>query len=135
VCRQDRGVEVSSRIGNVAIWVSDLERSERFYVDGLGLEVTARIETDELREVIVGGGGGSELMLAHRHDGTHSVQPDGIWKVFLSTDDVNASYQQALEAGAESVSEPALLEQFRITLAFVKDPDGHLVELGQMHPS
>ena len=60
-----------ARIGNVAVWVSDLERSERFYVDGLGLEVTARVDTDELREVIVGGGGGSELMLAVRKDASH----------------------------------------------------------------
>ena len=28
-------------VGNVALYVSDLERSERFYVDVLGLEVTA----------------------------------------------------------------------------------------------
>ena len=31
-------------IGNVAVWVADLERSERFYVDGLGLDVVARID-------------------------------------------------------------------------------------------
>ena len=41
-------------IGNVAINVSDLERSERFYIDGLGLEVVTRIDTPEVREVIVG---------------------------------------------------------------------------------
>jgi catechol 2,3-dioxygenase-like lactoylglutathione lyase family enzyme len=124
---------VPARIGNVAVWVSDLERSERFYVDGLGLEVTARVDTDELREVIVGGGGGSELMLAVRKDASHVVAPDGIWKVFVYTDDAEASYRRALDAGAEAVAEPARLEQFQITLAFVKDPDGHLIELGQRH--
>ena len=41
-------------IGNVAINVSDLERSERFYVDVLGLEVLSRIDTPDIREVIVG---------------------------------------------------------------------------------
>jgi lactoylglutathione lyase len=124
---------VSTRIGNVAVWVSDLERAERFYVDALGLEVTARVDTAEVQEVIVGGGGGSELMLARRRDGTHVATADGIWKVFVHTDDADAAYERAVRAGAEAAGAPTHLEQFNITLAFVKDPDGHLVELGQLH--
>jgi catechol 2,3-dioxygenase-like lactoylglutathione lyase family enzyme len=125
---------VSSRIGNIAIHVSDLDGSERFYVDGLGLEVTARIETDEVREVIVGSAtGGSELMLAVRADGTQPVEPDaGIWKVFVHTDDAAEAYRRALAAGAEPVAEPELLDRFGITIAMVRDPDGYLIELGQM---
>ena len=120
-------------IGNVAINVSDLERSERFYVDALGLEVLSRIDTSEVREVIVGTPGeGSQLMLA-KHTTAHLSEPQGIWKVFLFTDDAAALYAWAITAGAEAVEPPKFLEQFSVTIAFVKDPDGYLLELGQQH--
>jgi len=121
-------------IGNIAIDVSDLERSERFYVDGLGLQVLTRIETPEVREVIVGTPGeGSQLMLANRAPGTQFAEPSGIWKIFLFTDDADALYARAVTAGAEAVEAPKFLEQFSITIAFVRDPDGYLLELGQQH--
>ena len=121
-------------IGNVAIEVSDLERSERFYTEVLGLEVITRIETAEVQEVIVGAPGeGSQLMLA-KHAVTEAVaEPSGIWKVFLFTDDATALYATAIAAGAEAVEPPMFLEQFNVTVAFVKDPDGYLLELGQRH--
>jgi lactoylglutathione lyase len=124
----------ATSIGNVAVYVSDLERAERFYVDGLGLEVLARIETAEVREVIVGSAsGGSNLMLAKRTDADGPVHPDGIWKVFLFTDDAAGLQRRAIEAGAEWVADPQHLEQFEVTIAFVKDPDGYLIEIGQQH--
>ena len=80
-------------IGNMAINVSDLERSERFYVDGLGLQVLTRIDTPEVREVIVGTPGeGSQLMLAKHTTPDPSSEPSGIWKIFLFTDDAAALY-------------------------------------------
>jgi lactoylglutathione lyase len=123
-------------IGNVAISVSDLERAERFYAEGLGLEVLTRIDTPAVREVIVGGanGEGSQLMLAkHTSVGDAVVAPSGIWKVFLFTEDAAALYAQAIAAGATAVQSPKLLEQFGVTVALVKDPDGYLIEIGQRH--
>ena len=121
-------------IGNIAINVSDLERSERFYVDGFGLQVLTRIETPEVREVIVGTPGeGSQLMLAKHTPPTQFAEPSGIWKIFLFTDDADALYTRALTAGAEAVEAPKFLEQFNVTIAFAKDPDGYLLELGQQH--
>jgi catechol 2,3-dioxygenase-like lactoylglutathione lyase family enzyme len=122
-------------IGNVAINVSDLERSERFYVDVLGLEVLARIETPDVREVLLGSSeGGSQLMLA-RH-ATHEGPVDaggGMWKVYLATDDAPGLYERALAAGAGDVAPPRHLEAHKVTIAFVHDPDGHLLEFGQRH--
>ena len=121
-------------IGNVAINVSDLARAERFYTEGLGLEVLTRINTPEVREVIVGSPGeGSQLMLAKHATDDATPQPAGIWKVFLFTDDVAALYDAAIAAGADAVEPPAYLEQFKVTIAFVKDLDGYLLELGQRH--
>jgi len=42
-------------------------------------------------------------------------------------------YARAITAGAEAVEPPKFLEQFSVTIAFVKDPDGYLLELGQQH--
>jgi len=121
-------------IGNVAINVSDLARAERFYTEGLGLEVLTRINTPNVREVIVGTPGeGSQLMLAKHATDDGTPEPAGIWKVFLFTDDVAALYEAAIVAGAEAVQPPARLEQFKVTIAFVKDLDGYLLELGQRH--
>jgi lactoylglutathione lyase len=122
-------------IGNIAINVSDLERSERFYVDGLGLQVLTRIDTPEVREVIVGTPGeGSQLMLAKHATPADLNEPSGIWKIFLFTDDADAFYGRAINAGAEAVESPKFLEQFGVTIAFVRDPDGYLLEFGQQHP-
>jgi lactoylglutathione lyase len=119
-------------IGNIAISVSDLERSERFYTEGLGLEVLTRIEAPEVREVIVGTPGeGSQLMLAWDRMSREPINPAGIWKVFLFTDDAGSLYDAAISAGAEPVAAPQHLEQFNVTIGFVKDPDGYLIEIGQ----
>ena len=125
---------MKSSIGNVAIYVSDLERSERFYTDALGFEVLARIETPDVREVLVGTPGeGSQLMLAHRTVDHPTVPPAGIWKVYVATDDVQALYERAVERGATAVEPPRHLERFRVTIGFVADPDGYLIEIGQRH--
>jgi predicted enzyme related to lactoylglutathione lyase len=60
------------------------------------------------------------------------VVPSGIWKVFVHTDDATASYARAVEAGAAPIAPPKRLEQFGVTIALVKDPDGPLIELGQL---
>ena len=115
-------------IGNVAINVSDLERSERFYV-----EVLARIETPDVRELLLGSSeGGSQLMLARHTAQEGPVDAGGgMWKVYLATDDSEGLFRRAVAAGAEPVAEPRHLERFEVTISFVRDPDGHLIEVGQ----
>ena len=127
---------MGTTIGNVALYVADLERSERFYVDGLGLEVMARIETADVREVLVGSpDGGSQLLLSKTTVDSPETRPrpDGIWKIYLDVDDVHESFARAVAAGATPDREPFVLElpRITITLGFVRDPDGHLLELGR----
>jgi catechol 2,3-dioxygenase-like lactoylglutathione lyase family enzyme len=126
---------VTTTIGNVAINVSDLDRSERFYVDVIGLEVLARIETPDVREVLLGSSeGGSQLMLARHTSQEGPVDTGGgMWKVYVATDDSEGLFRRAVAAGAEPVAEPRHLERYKVTIAFVHDPDGHLLEFGQRH--
>jgi catechol 2,3-dioxygenase-like lactoylglutathione lyase family enzyme len=127
---------MGTAIGNVAIYVANLERSERFYVDTLGLAVRARIEADAVSEVIVGAadGGGSALMLACSKPPGEPPIPSGIWKVFVETDVVHGSFAAALAAGATPVLQPMRLKKFRVTIAMVTDPDGYTVELAEIEP-
>lgn len=121
-------------IGNAAVWVSDLERSEAFYVDALGRDVIARVEASEVTELIVGRqGSGSHLMLAVSADGApppDGSTPTGFWKTFLWTDDLHGDLARAVAAGATVAHEPEVLDAHGITIAVVTDPDGYLVELG-----
>ena len=127
---------MATTIGNVAINVADLERSERFYVDVLGLEVLNRIQTPDVKESFIGSSaGGSQLALAQHSDDRPIEAGGGMWKVYVATDDADGLFRRAVAAGAEPVADPKHLERFRVTIAFVRDPDGHLVELGQQHPA
>jgi catechol 2,3-dioxygenase-like lactoylglutathione lyase family enzyme len=123
---------MSTSIGNVAVYVADLQRAERFYVDVLGLGVLARISAPEVEEVIVGHSSvGSRLMLARQRDGAVPTG-SGLWKVFVETDGLEELFERVAAAGAEVVEVPRRLEQFGVAIALVRDPDGYLVELGQI---
>ena len=107
-------------IGNVALLVTDLEDSVSFYTSVIGLQVLTTIETDEVKEIIVGAKDvGSQLMLARRVEQEAPVTPSGFWKVFVHTDDLEGILLRARDAGAEITQEPMVFERFGLTLAFV----------------
>jgi lactoylglutathione lyase len=56
-----------------------------------------------------------------------------MWKLYVDTEDCQALYDKAVGWGCESVSEPQQLDRWPVTVAFVKDPDGYLIELLQNH--
>ena len=99
---------------------------------GTALVVGYSEETDRVRAIIVGTPGiGSQIELAVRTDGPDPIKPSGIWKVFVFADDAQVLFDAAVAAGATPVAPPKLLEAFGIVLAFVEDPDGYLIEIGQ----
>ena len=56
--------------------------------------------------------------------------PDGVRVVLtLLVDDVQGAFEAAVARGAPAVSAPAHSERFACTSAFVRDPNGYLVEL------
>ncbi|MFB6068607.1 MAG: VOC family protein [Halobacterium sp.] len=115
---------------HTAIWVSDLERSYEFYVDGLGLEESHRFVLDGVENVYVGGDHG-EIQL--RYDGAdRDVDPDreALDHVALGVDDVDAEFERLRdETGCPVVEEPFTVEQAGARVAFVEDPAGYVVEL------
>lgn len=125
---------MKTSIDQYCINVTDLEKSVNFYETVLGLEVTHRIETPGFSEVVLGGANGNRIQLARHHDQTGPIDHgNGFWKLYLDSDDCEGLYARCMEAGAESISAPERLEHWPVTAAFVRDPDGYMVEILQHH--
>jgi len=125
---------VTTWLGQYCLYVDDLERSVAFY-EALGLRCTSRTEIEGVVEAIVENpSGGSKLQLACRTDGESPAGGTAFWKLYVNTLDVAATFAAAVEAGASVDREPERTERWPVTIAFVLDPDGHLVELVERHP-
>jgi catechol 2,3-dioxygenase-like lactoylglutathione lyase family enzyme len=127
---------MTSSIGQYCINVTDLERSVAFYT-ALGLECTSRTEIPQALEAIVEhtGGYGGKLQLAQQKEPADPFDlGTALWKLYVNTPDAVGTYERALGAGATTESEPERMERWPVTVGFVHDPDGYLVELVERHP-
>lgn len=126
---------MATTVGQYCIYVDDIERSERFYTEAVGLKVQTRTEIPGVHEIVVAADeGGGRLQLAERHEDRQPIDHGfALWKIYFNVDDCQAVYDRCLAAGAESHMEPARLDRWPVTVAFVHDPDGYLVELVQRH--
>ena len=121
-------------VGQYCIYVSDIERSERFYTEVLELPVQTRTEIDDVHEIVLADQpvGGARLQLAERYNGGQPIDHGfALWKIYFNVDDAMAVHDKAVEFGCESDMVPERLERWPVIVGFVKDPDGYLVELVQ----
>lgn len=104
--------------------------------EALGLECTSRTSIDQAEEAIVEHAGkGGRIQLAQQRSNTGAIDMgNAFWKLYVNTNDIDRTYQAALEAGYTTVSAPERTERWPVTIAFVKDRDGYLVEFVQRHP-
>jgi catechol 2,3-dioxygenase-like lactoylglutathione lyase family enzyme len=129
------GSGATTWLGQYCINVTDIDRTVGFY-EALGLECTSRTDVPHAFEAIVEHPGkGSKLQLAQQKDGEGPIDMGtAFWKLYVNTDDIEATYAAALAAGAAVISAPERMERWPVTIAFVADPDGYQVELVQRHP-
>jgi predicted enzyme related to lactoylglutathione lyase len=105
------------------VYTHNLERSIRFYGNSLGLkcirdEGSARIfETTE----------NSMIGVCETFD-DRVVEPRGSM-ITLVCDDVDGWYRKLVSAGAKTLGEPHVLNQFNIYTFFTEDPDGYQIEI------
>src|SRR5512146_2086298 len=124
-------------LGYVILYVNDVAASLAFYEKAFGL--SRRFFTDDngkaYGELETGAArlGFASLELARSHLKQELVvaSPDqaplGV-EIALVTPEVGALYARAVKAGATSVAEPAV-KPWGQTVAYLRDQDGHLVEL------
>ncbi len=122
-------------LGQFCIHVRDLERAIGFWEGVVGIPVQSRTDVPDVKEAVLQAPqGGSRLQLAQRLDRDEPVDMGtAMWKLYVNTSDCQALYDRAIAAGCESVTPPMRTERWPVTIAFVKDFDGYLVELVEYH--
>jgi catechol 2,3-dioxygenase-like lactoylglutathione lyase family enzyme len=122
------------------IIVHDPDRALAFYRDALGLEVRNDVGRDDFRWITVGAASQPDIAIvltnylngspADRDAVAALVAKGALGGVHFRSDDLDASFEQVRDAGAEIVQEPA--DQFWGTRDFaVRDPSGNLVRIDQ----
>ena len=120
-------------LGQYCINVSDLDKSVEFWSEVIGIPVQSRTEIPTAKEVVLQAeAGGSRIQLAQQLDQDGPIDMGtAMWKLYVDTEDCQRLYDKAIAWGCESVSEPQDLDRWPVTVAFIKDPDGYLIELLQ----
>ncbi len=117
-------------LAHVAVCVSDLDRALAFYRE-LGFEESHRFTLDGVENVYIGKpGSGGDLQLRYDPDRTTPVAPSraDTDHVAFTVDDVEATFETAIEAGGSAVLEPTEIEPAGAYAAFVEDPEGYTLE-------
>lgn len=117
-------------MGFTKIIVADLGGMEDFYVKGLGMEIVTRITVDEpgweLDEVVLSAGEGSQLALVHYR--TREAPTPGEAVIGLYVADIEGVIATAVARGANIVVPVRVLPEHGIKMAYVSDPEGHMLE-------
>lgn len=121
----------TAKLGYVILYVDDLGKALKFYQDVFGF-------TEKMRQGPYGelSTGATTLALSERefvrsHLGLRpGPKGDGSSEVgfVVSSDELKACYQRALDAGATSVVEPKK-QPWGQVISYVRDLDGHLIEI------
>jgi len=115
---------------HTALVVSDIDATLDFYAD-LGLERTNEFELDGVRNVYVGSDD-TDMELQFKYDPRSAVrvEPAGIDHVAVEVADADRAFEDIVEAQSPEVVKPPVdIDPANARAAFVKDPDGYVVEL------
>ena len=127
----------SVTLGYVILYVKDVSATLDFYKEAFGLSIRffkddngmayGELETGAARLAF------ASLTLANLHLQQEVVaaspdKPPLGFEIALVTTDVPVLYAQAVKAGATAMSEPSV-KPWGQTVAYLRDQDGHIVEL------
>lgn len=114
-----------NQIGQIAIAVSNTDRSEAFYEGTLGLRKLYRYGDLSFFDCA-----GVRLMLSPPENG-EKVEP-GQGAIYFRVADLTLAVKELKAKGTDVFSEPHLtapMPDHDLWMAFVRDPDGHLIGL------
>jgi methylmalonyl-CoA/ethylmalonyl-CoA epimerase len=116
-----------SRIGQIAITVSDLGRSVEFYRDKLGMKFLFQVPNLAFFDC-----GGIRLMLSPREKAADGSEPVFSSVVYYKVDDINAAHAALSARGVEFEQGPHLIAKMpdhELWMAFFRDPDRNVLAL------
>ncbi|WP_129115495.1 VOC family protein [Halegenticoccus tardaugens] len=114
---------------HVNLNVADVDRALEFYTEELGFEETWGFDAPDGETVhrYVAADNGIEIQLSET-EGETSFEEGTAWDhVALLVDDVDAAFKAIENHGV--VKEPGDQPEAGVRTAFIRDPDGHKVEL------
>jgi len=117
-------------LAHVAICVSNLDRALEFYEE-LGFEETHRFTLHGVENVYIGADDADgALQLRYDPSRTTPIAPSRADHdhIAFTVDDVEETFEAALDAGGAAVLEPTEIEPADAYAAFVEDPEGYTVE-------
>lgn len=107
--------------------VADAERSVEWYETNLGFEHSWGFESGDTTNLYVADDDGTELQLSET-EGVEPGEAGDLWDhLAVGVEDVDAAFETIDHHGV--VQEPGDQPAAGARTAFVKDPDGHVVEL------
>jgi lactoylglutathione lyase len=120
------------RYASTILYVPDVAAAVAFYERAFGLQ-QGFADPGGTYATLAGEGGA--LSFASHDQAAQGVGDEGRaapagFEVWIETDDVPGAVRRALDAGAELVQEP-VEKPWGQTIAYVRDPNGTLVELGE----
>ena len=122
-----------ARLGAAGIGVSDLANSADFYTSIFGLSFVTKLRLPHMDEIILSmDGRGAALVLMCHTDGAVRDLGNTGGKIVFYVVDPAATVELARARGANVVREATPVPEFDdAVIAFVEDPDGHLIEILQ----
>jgi catechol 2,3-dioxygenase-like lactoylglutathione lyase family enzyme len=129
-------------VDHAGVSVADLERSERFWRTVLGFDVVEdrfAFPEHDLKGVVLVNAQGARVELFERqgssptgpHHQIESTRRQGWFQFALAVPDLAQTFAAVVAAGAEPSLAPTTAPDGISLVAFVRDPDGNLVEFLQ----
>ena len=124
-----------AHFGFTKLQVADLEKCAAFYTRVAGITEQTRVNTESggrrLSEIIFNPTqpGGASFVLIHYHDSPKPVVGESI--LGFQTNDLDAFVTRSLAAGGSVVREAWEIAEMKVRVAFVADPEGHVIKLVQ----
>lgn len=122
------------RILHTMLRVTDLDKSIAFYTSLLNMKLISHKEYPEGRFSLVFLGypdspGGAQLELTYNWDKNSYEKGDAYGHIAIAVDDVYEACARIKAQGGNIVRDAGPMKHGDTILAFVKDPDGYLIEL------
>ncbi|MDF2181890.1 lactoylglutathione lyase [Neptuniibacter sp. CAU 1671] len=122
------------RMLHTMLRVTDLEQSIEFYCDVMGMKLLRRKDYPEGKFTLAFVGYGDEtdhtvLELTHNWDTNQYDMGNAYGHIAIEVEDVYAACDAIKAKGGNVVREAGPMKGGNSILAFVKDPDGYMVEL------
>ena len=121
---------MAATLDHTMMRVEDLDESLSWYGDHLDYEEKGRWEAETFTNVYLGPEDkhpdGAVLELTYNHDGRSYEMGDAWGHIAVRVEDVYDAYEELMDEGVEDYRDP---DSCGGSYAFVKDPDGHEVEI------